>query len=108
MCIIVVPVFSSFQTMSGGGIPPENAGGGLPGWTGLTGGPSNNMTSTTATSGDHGPGHSFLSAVVEVRNMEHSLLDLLNSFHSGDLSAFGKFNVFILMEIALGINFPRI
>jgi len=36
------------------------------------------------------PGHSFLSAVSEIKNMENALLSLLTSFHSGELSAFGK------------------
>jgi len=39
---------------------------------------------------DHPPGHSFLSAISEVKNMETSLLSLLTSFHCGDLSAFGR------------------
>lgn len=36
------------------------------------------------------PGHSFLATLPEIRNMEHSLLALLNSFHAGELSAFGQ------------------
>jgi len=40
--------------------------------------------------GDQQPGHSFLSTLPEIKNMENALLSLLNSFHSGELSAFGK------------------
>lgn len=50
------------------------------------------------------PGHSFLSAVGEIRNMENALLSLLTSFHSGDLSAFGSsLYYFILQLLKLGV-----
>jgi len=44
------------------------------------------------------PGHSFLSAVSEVKNMENALLSLLTSFHSGELSAFGRGHSLETME----------
>ncbi|CAG7835717.1 unnamed protein product [Allacma fusca] len=44
------------------------------------------------------PGHSFLSAVSEIKNMENALLSLLTSFHSGDLSAFGRGSSLQTME----------
>lgn len=34
---------------------------------------------------DQQPGHSFLSTLPEIKNMENSLLSLLNSFHAGEL-----------------------
>jgi len=44
------------------------------------------------------PGHSFLSGVSEVKNMENSLLSLLSSFHAGDLGAFGQGRTLETME----------
>ncbi|CAL8124143.1 unnamed protein product [Orchesella dallaii] len=44
------------------------------------------------------PGHSFLSAVSEVKTMENALLGLLASFNSGELSAFGSGRTLETME----------
>jgi hypothetical protein len=35
--------------------------------------------------------HSFVSDITDVRQMENTLLQLLEDFHSGKLQAFGKF-----------------
>lgn len=43
-----------------------------------------------ASAGDQQPGHSFMSTLPEIKNMENSLISLLNSFHAGELSAFGQ------------------
>jgi len=39
----------------------------------------------------HTTEHSFLTDVADVRQMEHSLLQLLDDFHLGRLQAFGNF-----------------
>lgn len=53
------------------------------------------------------PGHSFLSAVSEVKNMENALLGLLASFNSGELSAFGKVLLYSVyfVDLTLGLTF---
>jgi len=38
----------------------------------------------------HTTEHSFLTDVADVRQMEHSLLQLLDDFHVGKLQAFGN------------------
>jgi len=38
----------------------------------------------------HTTEHSFLTDVADVRQMEHSLLQLLDDFHLGKLQAFGN------------------
>lgn len=39
----------------------------------------------------HTTEHSFLTDVADVRQMEHSLLQLLDDFHLGKLQAFGNY-----------------
>lgn len=38
--------------------------------------------------------HSFVSDITDVRQMENTLLQLLEDFHSGKLQAFGNFDIF--------------
>jgi len=47
-------------------------------------------TSDEGAEARHMTEHSFLTDVADVRQMEHSLLQLLDDFHVGKLQAFGN------------------
>lgn len=54
--------------------------------------PNKFNTKVAAAGGEHDcyPHHSFISDITDVRQMENTLLTLLNDFHSGKLQAFGN------------------
>lgn len=55
-------------------------------------------SSDDVTEARHTTEHSFLTDVADVRQMEQSLLQLLDDFHLGKLQAFGKVPVEMLLQ----------